>query len=49
MLKMEKDILNRIYRSIDTERIQIRHASISKRTLEDIFVDEINRPGGGVS
>ena len=48
ILKSEGDILNDIYAEIRGKNIQIRHASRSKRTLEEIFIKNVGDHRGGV-
>jgi len=46
-VKTKDDILNEIYKEIRGKNIQIRHASRSKRTLEDIFIKNVGGHRGG--
>ncbi len=46
-VKTKDDILNDIYKEIRGKNIQIRHASRSKRTLEDIFIKNVGDHRGG--
>ncbi len=47
MVKTEGDIINDIYSEIRGKNIQIRHASRSRRTLEDIFIKNVGDHGVG--
>ena len=47
MVETDRDIINDIYREIKGKNIQIRHASRSRRTLEDIFIKNVGAHRGG--
>ncbi len=47
MVETDRDIINDLYEKIGEKNIQIRHASRSRRTLEDIFIKNVGDHRGG--